>query len=158
MKYRKNHSSSSRNSRRSMGKIDRIIIEAQRQLRDNIEPYNIRDLNAFERKRIHSFFDNKPDFKTKTYRDDEEYIFRIYPIGNLKRYVEKRAQEALETGTSVELPPMSSYERFIIHDHLKNWEGIETTSVGENGERHIELKPKRFGRTLKKIIKKMKIF
>jgi predicted RNA-binding protein Jag len=157
MEYRKKQHPS-RESQENFGKIDQIIIEAQRRLRDNIEPYDIADLNAFERKRIHSFFDNKPEYKTKTYRDEENYIFRIYPIGNLKNFVEKKAQEALETGVNVALPPMSSYERFIVHDHLKTWDGIETISVGEDSERHIELKPKRFGRTLKRIIKKMKLF
>ena len=157
MKFRKNHPHS-RDSQKNMGKIDQIIVQAQRHLRASVEPYNIRELNAFERKRIHSFFDNKPDFKTKTYRENENYILRIYPIGNLKNFVEGKAQEALETGSNVSLPPMTSYERFIVHDHLKDWEGIETSSIGENGERHIELRTKKFGRTLKKIMKKMKIF
>lgn len=157
MAYRKNHPPS-RDSRENFGKIDRILIEVQRRLRDSIEAYDIRDLNAFERKRIHSFFDNKPEYKTKTYREEENYIFRVYPVGNLKKYAEKKAQEALDSGVTVALHPMSSFERFLIHDHLKNWEGIETISVGEDAERHIELKPKRFGRTLKRIIKKMKLF
>jgi len=157
MAYRKNQPPS-RDSRENFGKIDRILIEVQRRLRDSIEPYDIRDLNAFERKRIHSFFDNKPEYKTKTYREEENYIFRVYPVGNLKQYAEKKAQEALDSGVTVALPPMSSFERFLIHDHLKTWDGIETISVGEDAERHIELKPKRFGRTLKRIIKKMKLF
>lgn len=141
-----------------MGKIDRIIIDIQRKLRESTEPLDIRDLSAFERKRIHSFFDDKPDYKTKTYREDEIYVFRIYPVGNIKRFAEQKAKEAIEKGQTIPLPPMPSFERFVIHEHLKSWDEIETASFGENEERHIEIKPKRFGRTLKKIIKKMKLF
>jgi predicted RNA-binding protein Jag len=141
-----------------MGKIDRIIIDIQRQLRDSIAPVELTDLNPFERKRIHAFFDNKPEFKTRTYRDDNDgHVFRVYPIGNLKKYVDTKVKEALEKRETIKLPPMGNFERFIIHDHLKDLEDIETTSQGENEARHIELVPKKFGRTLKRIIKKMKL-
>jgi len=157
MDYR-NRKRAPRRPRPKMNKIESIIIDIQRQLRDSIQPMNIQNLNAFERKRIHSFFDNKPEYKTKTYRVDDGFVFRIYPVGNLKKFVEKKAKEAIETGNPVQLPAMSSFERFIIHDHLKDWEGIETTSYGEDENRYIEIHPKRFGRTLKKIIRKIKIF
>ncbi len=39
------------------------------------------------------------------------------------------------------LPPMSSYERRIIHMALKDREGIETESVGNYPERKIVVKP-----------------
>jgi len=139
-----------------VGKVDRIIIDIQKKLRDTTQPINISDLNAFERKRIHAFFDKKNDYKTKTYRNGENYIFRVYPIGNLKRFVEKEAQRALETGDTIALPSMTSFERFIVHEHMQSWDDIETASIGEDEERHIELTPKRFGRKLKKIIRKMK--
>ncbi|MBN2092655.1 hypothetical protein JW964_23745 [candidate division KSB1 bacterium] len=141
-----------------IGKIDRIIIDIQRKLRESITPIELNDLSPFERKRIHAFFDNKPDFKTRTYRDDNDgYIFRVYPVGNLKKFADTKVKEALEKGETIKLPPMGNFERFIIHDHLKDLEDIETTSQGENEERHIEIVPKKFGRTLKKIIKKIKL-
>lgn len=141
-----------------IGKIDRIIIDIQRKLRDNISPIELKDLSPFERKRIHAFFDNKPEFKTRTYRDDADgYIFRVYPVGNLKKFADEKVNEALEKRETIKLPPMGNFERFIIHDHLKDLEDIETTSQGENEERHIEIVPKKFGRTLKKIIKKIKL-
>jgi len=141
-----------------IGKIDQIIIDIQRNLRDSWKPMNIESLTAYERKRIHTFFDNKSDYKTKTYREGDKFIFRVYPLKNLKKLAEEKAKEALATGNTVALPPMGNYERFIIHDHLKDWEGIETSSFGENKERHVEITPKKFGRTLKKIIKKIKLF
>lgn len=152
---RKSHSSP---KHYQIEKIDRIIIDIQRELKDSWKPMNINSLTAYERKRIHTFFDNKPDFKTKTYRDNDNFIFRVYPLTNLKQFAEKKAKEALSSNTNVALPPMGNYERFIIHDHLKDLKGIETASFGESKERHIEISPRRFGRTLKRIIKKMKLF
>lgn len=141
-----------------LGKIDQIIIDIQRNLRDTWKPMSIDSLTAYERKRIHTFFDNKSDYKTKTYREGETFIFRIYPLKNLKKLAEEKAKEALSTGNTLALPPMGNYERFIIHDHLKDWDRIETVSFGEDKERHIEIIPKKFGRTLKKIMKKIKLF
>jgi len=138
-------------------KIDNILIDVQRKLRDSYESIALSDLNAFERKRIHRFFDDKEDFTTKTYRTGDEFTLRIYPVGNLKKFAESKAQEAFDTGKVVALPPMSNFERYIIHDHLQSMEGIETTSVGESSERHIEIHPVRFGRGLRRIIKKIKL-
>ncbi len=39
------------------------------------------------------------------------------------------------------LPPMSSYERRIIHLSLKNREDVETESINEGRERRIVVKP-----------------
>jgi hypothetical protein len=52
---------------------------------------------------------------------------------------------------------MSSYERFIVHNVLKEIDSIESSSVGEGAERHVEIQPQKFGRGLKKIIKKIKL-
>jgi hypothetical protein len=52
---------------------------------------------------------------------------------------------------------MSSYERFLAHEVLKDVESVESISVGEGAERHIQIQPKKFGRGLKKIIKKIKL-
>ncbi|MBN1350702.1 hypothetical protein JXJ21_14895 [candidate division KSB1 bacterium] len=158
MNQRTSHNGRYKDKRLQLGKIDEVIIEIQRKLQNSWQPINIDSLTAYERKRIHTFFDNKPEYKTKTYRDGENFIFRVYPLKNLKAFAEEKAKEALSSNTTVALPPMGNYERFIIHDHLKTWDGIETTSFGENDERHIEISPKKFGRTLKKIIKKIKLF
>ena len=138
-------------------KIDNILIEVQRKLRDSLEPVSLTDLNAFERKRIHRFFDDKDDYRTKTYRSGEEFTLKVYPVGNIKKFAEEKAQEALATGNIETLPPMSNYERYIIHDCLKDINGIKTASVGEGDERRVEIHPVSFGRGLKRIIKKIKL-
>ena len=55
-------------------------------------------------------------------------------------------------------PTMSNYERFLIHDFLKDNDRIETISIGEGDSRYIEIHPKKFGRKLKNIIRKIKFF
>ncbi|HHL73600.1 MAG TPA: hypothetical protein ENJ29_13925, partial [Bacteroidetes bacterium] len=91
-------------------------------------------------------------------RNGEDYLLWIFPVGKLRRLAEEKAQEALNTGEEVDFPPMSNYERFIIHDTLKSWDSVETTSFGEGDERFVRITPQRFGRRLKRIAKKLKIF
>lgn len=145
------------NPRVSMSKIDRILIEIQRKLRDSLEPYCVENLNSFERKRIHSFFDDKEDYETRTYRQEEKFVLKVIPIGNLKCLAKEQAEKVLETGETAVLPYLGNYERFIIHNYLKDFEGIETKSVGEGVNRRLEIKQARFGRSLKRIIKKIKL-
>lgn len=139
-------------------KIQRIIRNAQEMLANTVQAICLEDLNAYERKRIHQFFDNKSDFETKTYRNGEDYLLWIFPVGKLRQFAQEKAQEALDSGQEIDLPPMSNYERFIIHDALKGSESVETHSFGEAEERHIRITPVRFGRRLKKIVKKLKLF
>ena len=104
---------------------------------DSIEPIIIPELNAFERKLVHRQFDNNPNIVTKTYRiGDEDYELRVYPVGNLKRYAQKKADEAVETREKIVLPHMSNYERFVIHDYLKEIDTVNTSSEGEEDDQH----------------------
>ncbi len=143
--------------RSRMSKIDRILVQVQRDLRDSYVPATLRDLTAFERKRIHRFFDGNPDFETKTYRNDGDYVLKVFPVGNIRRLAEQKAEEARQRQCVVALPPMGSFERFIVHDALKQYTDLETTSVGEGDDRHVEIRPVRYGRGLKRIIKKIKL-
>jgi len=141
------------------GKMIRLLGQIREDLSDSIVPISLTHLNAFERKQIHREFDKDPAVKTKTYRlDEEQYELRIYPVGNLRKYAEKKAEEAIQTGKKVVLPHMSSYERFIVHEALKNHEAVKAISYGEGDDRHIELEPELFGRGLRRIIKKIKLF
>lgn len=140
-------------------KVENLIRRIKGELADSIEPIIIPELNAFERKLVHRQFDNNPEIVTKTYRlGDDEFELRVYPVGNLKRYAQKKADEAVETRQKVELPHMSNYERFVVHDYLKTLDTVKTTSVGEEDDRHVEIEPEIFGRGLKRIIKKIKLF
>lgn len=140
-------------------KIEGLVRKIRRELADSIEPIIIPELNAYERKLIHRQFDNNSEIVTKTYRlGEEDYELRVYPVGNLKRYAQKKAEEAIEKREKVALPHMSNYERFIIHDYLKTLDTVKTTSVGEGDDRHIEIEPEVFGRSLKRFIRKIKLF
>ena len=154
LSHRSKHSD---DSRINIGKIDRILIEIQRQLRDSLEPYSVKNLNSYERKRIHSFFDEREDFETKTYRREDLFVLKVFPVGNIQRRAKEKAEQVLETGDVYTFPYLPGYERFLVHNYLKDFKGIETKSIGEENERRLEIRPVKFGRTLKKIIKKIKI-
>ncbi len=139
-------------------KIDRILIDVQRRLRDSIHRVVLEGLDSFERKRIHRFFERFDGIETRTVREGDEYKLHVIPVGNIKKLAREKAEEVLRTGQPASLPPMGSYERFIVHTTLKDVEGVETESSGEGEDRHVEIRPKRFGRSLKRIIKKIRIF
>ncbi|MCG3120125.1 MAG: hypothetical protein ALAOOOJD_02750 [bacterium] len=140
-------------------RITALIHETEQKLTDSTQPVALPNLNAFERKQVHRYFDRlKPAFETKTYRgDDEVHVLWVFPVANLKKFAEAQAKQAVDTDNAVALPPMGSYERFIVHNVLKEIDSIESYSEGEGAERHICIQPKKFGRGLKKIIKKIKL-
>lgn len=59
----------------------------------------------------------------------------------LERMVGDLARKVLETGKEVGLANMSSYERRICHLAASKIEGVVTESEGEEGERHVIIKP-----------------
>ena len=59
----------------------------------------------------------------------------------LERQADRAAERALETGKEIEIEPMSSNERKVIHDRLKERPGIETFSEGEEPERCVIVAP-----------------
>ena len=63
-----------------------------------------------------------------------------------ERVVRRRALEAAlqakREGRVVFLPPMNSYERWLVHETLSGEEGIETLSEGEGAERKVLVRPK----------------
>lgn len=62
-----------------------------------------------------------------------------------KEYLENLAiqamQQAIDSGQDTELPPMSAYERRIVHMKLVDESGVSTESEGEGSIRHIVIKP-----------------
>jgi spoIIIJ-associated protein len=49
----------------------------------------------------------------------------------------RSAEEALRAGARVELEPMSAAERRLVHERLKDYEGVSTTSEGEEPNRYV---------------------
>ncbi len=139
--------------------IPKMLGEIESKLQESIRPESVIGLNSFERKLVHGHFDHNNDFQTRTYRDGEKFTLKIYPVGNIEKFARERAEESIASGEDVALPPMGSYERFIVHKTLKEIAGIETTSHGEGGGRHVTIiVSKKFGRGLKRIVKKIKLF
>jgi spoIIIJ-associated protein len=54
---------------------------------------------------------------------------------------ERSAGQVLRTGRMIRLEPMSSVERKIVHLHLKDVDGIETHSEGDEPNRYVVITP-----------------
>ena len=61
----------------------------------------------------------------------------------LKSLAYRAVKEVRDSGQSVDMPPLSAYERRIIHMTLKEEEDVRTESEGEGEERHIVIKPEK---------------
>ena len=59
----------------------------------------------------------------------------------LRALAQEGARRAEETGTPVELEPMSPFERKVVHDAIAKIEGVVTESTGEGKNRHVVLLP-----------------
>jgi len=60
---------------------------------------------------------------------------------SLERMAEQVREEALAGNESVDLPPMSAYERRVIHTHLGTFEDVTTESFGEGRDRYVRVFP-----------------
>ncbi len=67
--------------------------------------------------------------------------YRARRQGTLERAAERAAEQALATGRPVALEPMSSVERKIVHVHLSDRPGLETTSDGTEPNRFVVVSP-----------------
>jgi hypothetical protein len=134
--------------------IQIILKDIEDTMKDSIKPKTLEHLNGYQRREILGHFEKSQELQIKSYNERGEILLRIYPIGKLKRLAEQKTQEVLMKGKAEILPPMGSFERFIIHDYLKEREGIRTESFGESGkDRHVEISSL-FGRNLKKVKKR----
>ena len=84
-------------------------------------------------------------------------MLKIYPIGKIKELAWAKAEEVQQSQSSIALPSMGSYERYVVHDALKEFDQVETKSAGEGLDRHVEIHPVKFGRGLKRIMRKIKM-
>lgn len=67
--------------------------------------------------------------------------YRDRHVERLENLAERMATKAKETGSPVDLTPMSAYDRRIVHMALAEQEGITTRSEGEGQDRHIVVHP-----------------
>jgi spoIIIJ-associated protein len=59
----------------------------------------------------------------------------------LRHDADQAAGDAVRLGRPVRLEPMGSIERRLVHEHLRDREGIETWSEGEEPERRLVVGP-----------------
>lgn len=81
------------------------------------------------------------------HRNDQEAGFvvdvdgyRLQQHKRLQETAKEKAKEVAQTGAPATLPPMSSYERRLVHMELKDMDGITTESVGEGQSRRLVIK------------------
>ena len=130
--------------------LEELFNTIETSFNDTLKPYHVTGLKGLQRKLIRQRYERSQEYAIKSYRDGEEVIFKIYPVGRLRRMAEQKMQEVMMNGRASSLPPMGAYERFVIHDYLKERDGITTESQGLEGkDRHIIVKPL-FGREPRK--------
>ncbi len=59
----------------------------------------------------------------------------------LESRADRAAEQALSSGDSVEMDPMSAQERRVVHEHLKERAGVETYSEGDEPRRCVVVAP-----------------
>jgi spoIIIJ-associated protein len=59
----------------------------------------------------------------------------------LQQDADEAAEEALRTGEPVALDAMNAVERRVVHEYLRDREGIETYSEGAEPDRHLVVAP-----------------
>jgi spoIIIJ-associated protein len=60
---------------------------------------------------------------------------------SLRDMAERIRREVVESGESVDMPPMTSYERRVIHVHLSHFSDVTTESFGKGSDRHVKVLP-----------------
>ena len=60
---------------------------------------------------------------------------------SLQRQADEAADKALDSGRPVALDAMSATERKVVHEYLKDREGVETYSEGSEPDRHLVVAP-----------------
>lgn len=59
----------------------------------------------------------------------------------LSALAQRSVKEAIETGKPVELEPMTAVERKVVHESVKELEGVETSSEGTEPNRFVVITP-----------------
>ena len=82
---------------------------------------------------------SQPDSRKSVVVDAAGY--RDRRRSSLESLAVRNAERVLETGTAVELDPMSAVERKVVHLRLQEFEGVETRSEGTEPNRFVVIAP-----------------
>lgn len=66
--------------------------------------------------------------------------FRLHKIEELEQHAKLLAERARSLKYDVEMPPMTAYERLIVHTILQNEKDVKTESQGEGHDRRLVIK------------------
>lgn len=66
--------------------------------------------------------------------------YRKEKFQELVGVIQKAAQRVRDTGKSEALPPMTSYERRVVHTELASWSDLTTESIGQDPQRRVVIK------------------
>lgn len=86
---------------------------------------------------------------SKQLGEDEKFKRVVIDVGgwrknkeaDLERRARNWADEVKESGEEIELEPMPSWQRRIVHMIVSEVEGVDSESLGEGRERHLVIKP-----------------
>lgn len=82
--------------------------------------------------------------------EEDDYIrvvvdaadYRDSRKNSLEAMAKRIREEVLESGEEADLPPMTAFERRVIHLCLQEFDDVESESFGEGRERHVRIKAK----------------
>jgi spoIIIJ-associated protein len=67
--------------------------------------------------------------------------YRLRQGESLRRRADMAAEDAVRHGEAVEMDPMSSNERRVVHEHLRDRTEVETYSEGDEPDRYVVVAP-----------------
>jgi spoIIIJ-associated protein len=82
-------------------------------------------------------------------RDESEFVRVVLDVSgyrekrkeSLEQLSDRIRQEVLDGGSPVDMRPMTSYERRVVHTHLTEYGDVTTESFGEGDERFVRVFP-----------------
>lgn len=95
----------------------------------------LKALETLVKQKVNTDFNIRPfiSLDVENYREKQQK--------RLERLAKNLAKEVSKTKVEVHLENMNAYDRRIIHNALTNFKGVSTTSVGEEPNRHVVIKP-----------------
>lgn len=89
------------------------------------------------------YFDSKKDQEQKVHIMIDINGYQEEKINKIKAIAHMMAERSRFFKSSVELDPMNSFERHVIHEYIQEMNDLETESTGTGRERRIIIKYKK---------------
>jgi spoIIIJ-associated protein len=119
---------------------DRIVLEVQTQDPDLIIGRKGQVVDALQHLVGKVVFNARNGEKGKPFIVDAGG-YRDRHVQKLQQLAARMGEKALQTGTIVELSPMSAHDRRIVHMAIASIPGLSSRSEGEGDDRHILVVP-----------------